>query len=439
MTYDTGVIAHTDHGREARVSRFKFVHVGDVHIGKERLNGELPSSDFAKAFDEAVEVTIRERADFMLVAGDFFDRARIEPNHLAEAEPMLQRLAAARIPVVVIEGNHDVFSTYEQRPSWLTYLNQSGLAILLRTEFVNGAPQMKEWTPSDRTGNWISIAGARIIGAGWFGAATKRRLELLKEAITPDAYTILMLHAGINGMAEEFGMIDPGELAVIRDRVNYVALGHMHRKYVVDGYAHNPGALENWDLGEARYGDQKGLWAVEVEDGSHRASHVSVSRRPVHLAELPCDGLASGERLVEAVRNEARAWQLHPETVVRMKLTGVPAFNPGEINLPAVAVEIRESSGCKAVEVVASLGRIVSSTSVHDASLPREMIETEEIERLIRESGRYEGQVEIFRTLVRMVLDSEKGKTEELYASLRQAAAPILERDTHEDPEGPAR
>src|SRR5262245_51708445 len=117
------------------MSSLRFLHLDDVHIGKERLESALPSSDFSDAFNQAVEVAIRQRVSFVLIAGDFFDKARIEPDHLFEGESGLLRLREVSIPVIAIEGNHDVVSSYDARPSWLSYLNRVGLPRTLLTAF----------------------------------------------------------------------------------------------------------------------------------------------------------------------------------------------------------------------------------------------------------------------------------------------------------------
>lgn len=410
---------------------FKFLHVDDVHIGRERLEGTLPSQDFADAFNQSVEAAVAEKVAFVLIAGDFFDRSRIEPNHLTEGEAGLKRLQSVGIPAVAIEGNHDVVSSYDDRPSWLTYLNQSGLLRLLRTEFSEGRPVMKEWTDRDRTGNWLDLGSARIYGAGWFGASTAKRLELLAPHLERKGFTILMLHAGINGMAEEFGMIDSAQLAVVRDKVDYVALGHMHKRYVVDGYAYNAGAPENWDLSEARYKDEKGYWLVEIDtDGRFKGTPGSVRRRPVRLAVLSCNGTRSVDEVLEKAVTAAKSWELTPETAVQVKLTGTPGFNAGEIDRKAVEAAILQVGG-KAVEVIPAFGRKADGIIDEGTPAPREAIEAEEIAKLVAETGRYVENAGIVEGLVRSVLGARSD--EELYGELLGAAAPLLET-TDENP-----
>ncbi len=401
---------------------FKFIHVGDVHIGRERLDGRLPSKDFADAFDQAVTAAVDEHVDFVLVAGDFFDKARIEPNHLAEGEAGLRRLREAAIPVVAIEGNHDVVSSYDPRPSWLTYLNQAGLLRLLRTEFRNGKPLFKEWTDADRTGNWLDIGDAHIVGAGWFGASTAKRLELMAPGIEKRDFTILMLHAGVNGVSREFGMIDLDKLGVVRSSVDYLALGHVHRAYHVDGWIHNAGAMENWDLLEAEYGDEKGYLLVAVHDGKAAASLRPVKRRPVLLPTINCAATTSQDDVLRVVREAAATYALPANGVIRATLALLPPF---EVDPRAVAAEIEKALPLAAVSVQL-MYRGAAADATEESELPRDLIARDEIERLINERGKYGGQVELVRELIDVVLS---GRTdEELFEELFTRARPLIEK-----------
>ncbi len=366
-----------------------FFHVGDVHIGRERLGGLLPSQDFADAFAQVVDRALAERADFVLVAGDFFDRARIEPNHLSEGERDLLRLQAAGIPVVAIEGNHDLVSSWDDRPSWLAYLNARGLVRLLRTEFAGQEPVMREWTEAGRRGNWLDLAGCRIYGAGWFGASTARRLAALAPRLEKRGFTILLLHAGIHGQAPEFGMIDAAELAVVRDCVDYVALGHMHKRYVVDGYAHNPGSLESWTLDEAGYGDAKGCWRVQTLAQGFSAEHFAVARRPILRLVTAWDRKAP---LVDAVPEG-----LDPRTVVQLV---VRARGLADFDRTQLAQELAAARGLTAIDLVWEPAAVGADPGAADADLPRAAIEREEIEKLVAATGRYDDRI---GTIVRLV------------------------------------
>src|SRR4051812_47372697 len=98
----------------------KFLHLADIHLGCRRYNLEERTKDFFRAWRDVIEKhAIPQKIDFMLIAGDFFDRRNIDPQAMNHAMAGLKLLKEHDIPVVVIEGNHDQhdavadFSRYE--------------------------------------------------------------------------------------------------------------------------------------------------------------------------------------------------------------------------------------------------------------------------------------------------------------------------------------
>ncbi|MEM9804918.1 MAG: metallophosphoesterase, partial [Cyanobacteria bacterium P01_D01_bin.56] len=86
----------------------KFLHVADVHLGFDRYNSKVRTTDFFHTLLDVFErYAIREAVDFVLVAGDLFVHRMIQPAILNQAQLCLQTLQAANIPVIAIEGNHD--------------------------------------------------------------------------------------------------------------------------------------------------------------------------------------------------------------------------------------------------------------------------------------------------------------------------------------------
>src|SRR5215468_1792735 len=84
----------------------RLLHTADWHIGK-ALRERSRIDEFASAVSEVVGVSIQEGVDAVLLAGDVYDVAA--PG--AEADDILfdafVRLSEARIPFVLIPGNHD--------------------------------------------------------------------------------------------------------------------------------------------------------------------------------------------------------------------------------------------------------------------------------------------------------------------------------------------
>ncbi|HEV3467883.1 MAG TPA: DNA repair exonuclease [Pyrinomonadaceae bacterium] len=87
---------------------FKFLHLSDVHLGCRRYNLEERTKDFFRSWHDVItRHALPNQIDFMLIAGDFFDRRNIDPQTMNHALAGLQLLKEAGIPVVAIEGNHD--------------------------------------------------------------------------------------------------------------------------------------------------------------------------------------------------------------------------------------------------------------------------------------------------------------------------------------------
>src|SRR6266481_8932804 len=142
----------------------KLFHTADIHLGRRRLDGRLPDKDLADAFAFVAAQAIKEVADVFLIAGDLFDRPQVEPPHLRQAQQVLVELKKAGIPVIAIEGNHDKAFLHSENPTWLHYLAEDDLLILLRTPFDATGPLLRPWDESRKGGAWIDLGGVRFVG-----------------------------------------------------------------------------------------------------------------------------------------------------------------------------------------------------------------------------------------------------------------------------------
>src|ERR1051325_4185463 len=204
----------------------KIVHVADIHLGRRRLDGRLPDKDFADAFAFVASKAIEEKADAFLIAGDLFDRPQVEPPHLRQAQQVLLKLKQAKIPVIAIEGNHDKASTTSEAPTWLQYLAEDDLLILLQTRFDKDGPLLTEWQGPGKGGAWLELGGVRFVGTVYFGAATPRNISKIASALDGERTTVLLLHGGPEKYFGEGGGFSPGDLETLRSKVCYLALGH---------------------------------------------------------------------------------------------------------------------------------------------------------------------------------------------------------------------
>jgi len=86
----------------------RFLHTSDVHLGafdhSQHEQTARRREQMHATFEAVVDLTIRASADFMVIAGDFFDNARVREETLRFAGEQLARVPG---PVVLVPGNHD--------------------------------------------------------------------------------------------------------------------------------------------------------------------------------------------------------------------------------------------------------------------------------------------------------------------------------------------
>src|SRR5437867_10136167 len=84
----------------------RFLHTSDWHIGKP-LRGRSRLDEQEAVLGEILQIGLRERIDCLLVSGDVFDSQAPPPEAERLAYNFFAELVRARIPAVVIGGNHD--------------------------------------------------------------------------------------------------------------------------------------------------------------------------------------------------------------------------------------------------------------------------------------------------------------------------------------------
>lgn len=340
--------------------RASFIHLADTHLGYEQYGVRERFNDFSRAFWEITDEAVERRVDFVVIAGDLFNKRAIDALTLIHAIEGLEKLKAEGIPVIAIEGNHDR-SYYRDGISWLQFLCHQEYLVLLAPKMRDGAPLLASWDRSTMLGSHVDLLDGRlrVYGLPWQGAATARSMEGLVQALeTARAeedsagieYRVLVMHTGVDSIIPRIqGLPTMAQFQPLRRCVDYLALGHVHKPYEFDGWMYNPGSSETWSAEESAWED-RGYYFVEIDTDNpesiidahkrarfHRATHLVSKRRPFVRHELHVDGLnepnAVYKRLEDYCRREGSAHQadaLRP--VVQVHLVGTLAFDAGSLD-----------------------------------------------------------------------------------------------------------
>src|ERR1051325_11945722 len=110
----------------------RLLHASDTHVGFSAYHRVTPEglnqreADFFAAFERVIDLAIAEKVDVVLHTGDLFDSVRPTNRALSFVMGELRRLHEARIPFIVISGNHEA-----------PRLRETG-AVLRLLEFIPG-------------------------------------------------------------------------------------------------------------------------------------------------------------------------------------------------------------------------------------------------------------------------------------------------------------
>jgi len=300
----------------------KFAHIADLHIGREQFHQPFRYEDYVKAFREAVEKSVREGVEFILIAGDLFHISRPSPKALRDVVEILEIPRKKRVPVFAIEGNHD--KTIRET-SVFDLLEHLGLIYLVgyRRE-----PRSTEFQRSEKVGKRYLVRGV-FDDVEVYGLRHHNRWQLIRgnvnvlRTLFRGRKGILMLHQAIDYLSRDTPYHDAVDLRIneLPETFSYYALGHIHVRRLakpeqtgLNGPIAYPGSPERTDIREASHlitylaGDKrpklvknengvKGFYIVE----DFQPEFITINARPFYYVRIEGHSTAELRRKVEEV------------------------------------------------------------------------------------------------------------------------------------------
>jgi len=252
---------------------FSFIHASDIHLGSNQYRNTYRADDFIRAFDEILKLAIYHCVDFILLGGDVFTSLEILPEKLNTIVSIIKKfinITKGEIPIIAIEGNHDIRkysrgTRVNHGQSWLKFIANLGLIILLDGN-INDPPE-KLYPLYDFKSNYggkVRIKSAMIYGNGYLGENPEEFFPKIRAAIQKDdgLFHILLQHFGIHGQMECVPGVEFKQLILLKDRVDYLALGHYHLQFMLDNWIYNPGSSEAACSVDFSY--KRGIFLVKV-------------------------------------------------------------------------------------------------------------------------------------------------------------------------------
>ena len=324
----------------------RLLHFADAHIDMANYGRHDPETglplrvlDFLKSLDTIVDAAISEKVDMVIFAGDAYKDRSPAPTFQREWGKRIIRLSQAKIPTLLLVGNHDLSPAVGRAHAIQEFdtLQVPFIKVLQKPEFLT--PQDLWDVPVQviampwvtRSGLMASLESSATDTADLFSQIEERISALVDgwiEEADKDLPLILTAHASVEGAmfgAERMVMLGSDLVlptGLVKDaRLDYVAMGHIHKPQDVNE-GHQPpviypGSIERVDFGEAK--EDRFFVIAEIESGKETqvewvqltGARKFIDRRTV---------LRSNENVTEALKDALPSLKEMSEAIVRLSV-----------------------------------------------------------------------------------------------------------------------
>ncbi len=305
----------------------KFAHLADCHIGGWR-DPKLRNIA-AKAFEKAIDLSIENNVDFILIAGDLFNTSLPSVDGLKLAVKKLKELKDKNIAVYLIAGSHD-FSPSGK--TMLDVLENAGLFTnVSKGEEIDGKLKLN-FTIDKKT-------NAKITGLlGKKGGLEKSYYEeLLKEELEKEqGYKIFLFHSLLSELKpKELEKADSQPLSLLPKNFNYYAGGHPHivKDTEIQGYGKiaYPGPLFPNNFRELEQLGNGGFYIVE--DNKIKFEPIIIYN--THHIQIEANH-KTPEQITSEIEDQIKGKEFN-DTIVTLRVSGIlESGKPSDINFKEI-------------------------------------------------------------------------------------------------------
>ena len=244
-----------------------FSHISDTHLGLVQYGSNERERDVYDAFNQAIDISISDKVDFVIFSGDIFENPKPNGNAILQMANALKRLKENDIDSFFILGEHDVSNIKHQNPVPYIYHN------LGFSKYI-GNGKLIEY-------KGIMLVGFDKIRPPEMAQNEERFLDVDKSVEKFSGHKILVLHQGITEFNKFAGELQSTDLP---KNFTYYAMGHLHDKDVkqfnhLKGPIVYPGSIE-LTTSEGIKDIKKGFFEVDISGNEAIPKWVELDTRP---------------------------------------------------------------------------------------------------------------------------------------------------------------
>ena len=292
----------------------KFSHISDTHLGLIQYGLEEREQDIYDSFNQAIDISIQDKVDFVIFAGDIFHTPNPSGTAILQMANALKRLKENEIESFFVLGEHDI-SRVRSTPIPYVYHNL-------------------EFSKYVGRGEPVYYKDVMIVG---FDKIRKNEMTGLEEKFSRvesladkhKGHKILVLHQGITEVNKFAGEVNSTDLP---KNFTYYAMGHLHDKFLkqydhLKGPLAYPGSTE-MTTSEGIKETEKGFFKVDISDDEAKPEWIKLDTRPQISVKTEFENIDSAiKELNEKISG------LEKEPIIEIKIHGE--------NLERDAIEVK--------------------------------------------------------------------------------------------------
>ena len=292
---------------------FKFVHAADLHLDtpcqalskSPELQKAIHDATF-RAFENVVDLCLKEQVSFLALAGDLFDaRDRSIPARL-RLHDGLTRLHQAGILTFIVHGNHDPLS------------GETGSLHPLASVKVFGS-EWEEHLVKSPQGHIL----CRVQGVSYPQERVTENLSARFARQGPE-FTLALLHANVANSSKHANYAPCSLEDLASKGLDYWALGHVHTRteyLLASGLAVYPGNTQGRHVNEQ---GERGCMLVRVTEGRAEPRFVPTQVLKWEQIEVDLTSIDNWDAVISKIEKDVFPASAadHQPRAIRVRLVG---------------------------------------------------------------------------------------------------------------------
>lgn len=263
----------------------KFIHTGDIHLGVQFSNVSFSREkamdrrlELWSTFQRIVDYSVEQDVDFLFIAGDLFEADYFTIGDINKVRDIFAM--AKDIKILISAGNHDFIDkkSLYNKVTWtsnVTIFNSDSLE--------------SKYYPDLKT---------RVYGYSWDRMEFKENTIFAKDInLDEKINNILLLHGDIR---KESNYLPISLESLEALKMDYIALGHIHKPNLFSHKIAYCGSPEPLDFGEQ---GNRGIIKGSIDKGSTMIEFIPFSKRCFHEKTIEINGNDSYFDIINKIKS----------------------------------------------------------------------------------------------------------------------------------------